>query len=497
MKQNKLLRVFTSITGVIILSKLLGFVRQMITASVFGATIETDVISLSEGLIGNIKYVLVQTLLTSFVAIYLHIREEDPRNARRFGVDVGKAFSLVAMVIIGVVLIFAQQIAKLIAPSYSAEHTAQLATYLRIYAPVLILFVWMSVFHALLNANQRFIPGELEGMNQSIILIIFILALQSFLGVQVLVAAFWAYVIWNTVFLGFLSKPYWEKSSGNPFRNPAIKRLLRMTTPLLLGYSMVYINQQVDKILVSGEAAGTVTALGYAAVLSNLVSTLIASFCSILFTYITMHISKNDDEVAANMVTRSATMLMMIFLPISILTIICSEDIVSIAFGRGAFTSESVSIAASALCGYALMFVPLVLRELFSRFQYGYQNSKIPMINSTIGIVFNIVLSIVLCPRFGVFGVTFASSVSVLICGALNTFSSKRNNAYLSMKPLLRCLPWLCVGGTACVAAAMWSLHIVTMDSALLRFAVATLCGGGAYLIIVSPYIYRIIKKRT
>ena len=43
-----------SVSGIVILAKILGFVKQMITANAFGATIHTDIISLSEGLVANL-----------------------------------------------------------------------------------------------------------------------------------------------------------------------------------------------------------------------------------------------------------------------------------------------------------------------------------------------------------------------------------------------------------------------------------------------------------
>lgn len=474
----------------------MGFVKQMLTASVFGATLETDLINLSEGFIGNTQYILVQTLLTSFVAVYIHLQQEDENSARRFAVDVGKAFTIVSGAITILIFLLAPVIARILAPSYSEETSAQFSRYLRLFAPTLILFVWGAIFNALLNANQRFIPGQLEGLNQSIILIVLVLTLQNVLGVQVLAVGFLVYVLWNTLFLGGVSRPYWIYSKGNPFHNTAVKKLLRMTGPLLLGYSMVYINQQVGKILVSGLEEGTVTAMGYAGVLSNLISTLIGAFCSILFPSITKHISSGENEKAANMVTKSAIMMIIAFLPISILTIVCARDIVSVVFGRGAFSAENVDVAAAALIGYAMMFVPLVLRELLSRFQYGYQNSKTPMINSTIGIVANIILSIVLCTKFGVFGVTLASSVSVFICGVLNVFTAKRDNSFFRITPLVRCIPSLCVGGVFCVIGAIWGLQFFQNNSALLRFAVATLCGGCAYLIPVFPMVLKLYRQK-
>ena len=64
-KKNHIISTVFSVTGLLIVSKLLGFVKQMVTASAFGATLETDLINLSQGLIGNIQYLLVQSVLSA------------------------------------------------------------------------------------------------------------------------------------------------------------------------------------------------------------------------------------------------------------------------------------------------------------------------------------------------------------------------------------------------------------------------------------------------
>ncbi len=56
-----------SVGGVLILIKILGFVRQMVVATVFGATADTDLVTLSQSFVGNAQYVLTQALLTAMV----------------------------------------------------------------------------------------------------------------------------------------------------------------------------------------------------------------------------------------------------------------------------------------------------------------------------------------------------------------------------------------------------------------------------------------------
>lgn len=494
LNQKSIFRAVFSVTGVILLAKLMGFVKQMVTASTFGATIETDLVQLAQTFVGNIQYVLVQTLLTSFVTVYIRTRAENEETGRRFAVDVGKVFSLIAFCLSAAMCLLAPWIARILAPSYSPELSAQLAAYLRVFAPALLLFVWIAVFQALLDANKRFIPGQMEGLNQSIILIFFVIIFAKRLGIRTLILGFFAYTIWNALFLGVLSRRYWRLSSGNPFQSPAVRLLLRMITPLLLGYAMIYINQQVDKVLASGLEAGTVTAMGYAAVLTNLVNTFITAFASILFTYVTTRISQGDHAATAGLTTQSASLMLLLFLPVSILTVLCAEDIVSVAFGRGAFDAGSVHLTALALAGYGFSFAPLVLKELYSRVQYGYQDTRRPMVNSTVGIIANIILSIALCPYWGAFGITFASSISVCVCGILNMVSARRHNRALWDGSLLRQLPFFAAGTAACILIVLFGGRLWGGRPPLLRFALSVLCGGAGYLLAVSPLLLRLLR---
>lgn len=484
-----------SVTGVIVLAKLSGFVKQMLTAGLFGATLETDLILLSQTFAGDLQYLLAQVLLTAFTATYIHVREKDEASSRQFVSNTLMVFSLLAAALAGLVLLFAPWIARIIAPSYTPEVSARLASYLRVYAPALLLFVWSAVFQALLSANKRFVLGEMTTVNQNILYSLIVLALSARMGAVAMVVAFFVYTIWNTAFLASFARRYWKPVAGNPFHDPALRELLHMVGPLLFGYCMVYVNQQVDKILVSGLGDGVVTALTYGSTLYSLVSTFICSFCSILFTYVTTSISKGEHRQAAGLAVNAAGVLILVFLPVSLLFTLCSHDIITIVFGRGAFDAGAVESAAAALSGYAIAFVPLILREVFSRFQYGYQDSKWPSISSSMGIVGNIILSVALCPYLGVFGVTVATSAAITICSGLNVFFSRRHNAFLQFRPLLRQLPFLVAGGGVCVLVILWGNRFWQGESAFLRFMLTGICAAAGYFVTVSPLLLRLFKS--
>ena len=497
--KKKIFHTMASVSGLVILSKILGFVKQIVTANAFGATIHTDIITLSEGLISNLDYLLVQALSTAFIPTYIYAKASDRKESDKFVSNTIILFLLLSFIISCVVYIGAPVVSHILAPSYNEFDSIRLARYIRFFAPALMLIVELAIFNALLKANEVFIPGEMIGLNQSIILIILVFLVGEKLGADTLVLSFYIYAMFNLAFLIIQSRKKWHFTWGSVFTDSNVLKLLKMMGPLLLGFSMVFINQQIDKMIVSGLGEGTVTAMGYASVLSNFICTFVGSICGVLFTYITAKIADGEDAAAAELAIESVSQIGTILIPISIITIVCSHDIVSIVFGRGKFNAFAIDNCSKALIGYGCMFIPYVIRELYSRFQYAYGDSKKPMINSTIGIVFNIIFSIVLSKIIGVLGVTIATSISVLVCAILNVVTSKKRNNHIKMDKIVQFFPRWIIGIFSCLIITCFGTKELTNMSSLIRFVLVSTCSLTVYFIItfpiIKPLIYGLLKK--
>lgn len=497
---NGMLKSVLSVSSIVIFAKLLGFVKQMVTANAFGATIQTDVIYMAEGLIGNMDYLLIQALSTAFIPIYIHINKGNNVEGRKYVSNIITLFLLVTIVISMLFFWGAPIISRILAPTYSEVLSKTLSDYIRLFSPVLILIVEGAIFNSLLKANKIFVPGELIGVNQSLILIMLVIVIGDRVGPDTLVIGFYSYAFINLIFLMIYARSYWSIQGSNPFIDPNVKRLLIMMGPLLLGYSVVFVNQQVDRIIVSGFDEGTITAMNYAAVLSNFVTAFIGSICGVLFTYITSEIAEDKNEEAAKLTTDSMIQLITVFIPISMIAITNSRDIVQIVFGRGKFDEVAVSSCSEALIGYSVMFVPFVMRELFSRFQYGYEDSKRPMVNSSIAIGINIILSIILSKFIGVIGVTLATSISVGLCGIMNYYSSKCKNSYVRMSvDKAVYIRWI-IGICSCLMISVVGNRILLNMSPIIRFMIITSFSMIIYLAetipIIMPMLKRILKPK-
>lgn len=493
-KGNEIVKNIVSVSSIVIFAKLLGFVKQMIMAGSFGATIETDLISLSQNLIGDMDYLLVQVLITAFIPIYIEVKKEGRKKAALFVSNTLVACIAASALIIVVLFMSAPLIARIIAPAYTDELHTSLIRYIRIYVPTILPMLVCAIFNALLRANKYFVPGEMVSVIQSITVIILTLLLSKRIGVKTLVISYFAYTVMNTVFLTLSAKKEWIFVREGRLYDRYSIRLLKMAFPLFFGYAMVFINQQVDKVIVSGLGEGVVTAVGYAAVLSNLIATLTGSVCSVIFSYISQYVADGREVEAGNLIRKLTVLFTTFLVPVCVLILFNAGDIVRIVYGRGAFSDSAVKNTAIALTGYGVSVVFYAYRELFSRLQYSYHDSRQPMINSSIGIVFNIIFSIILSKFLGVMGVTLASSFSVMICAVLNIISARRHNKYIRLLSGLKYLPCWIAGGTVCAFASVRGAVFLADASAIWRFAVISVISLAAYGIICGSILFRVGK---
>lgn len=493
---NKLLKSILSVSGVIIVAKLLGFVRQIITATTFGTTIETDLIMLGQGIIQDLDYVFSQTLITSFIPVYIAEKRKGTSEERNFTSAIIKIFFIISLAIVVIFVMGAPLIARILAPAYSNDLSNELAHYIRIFAPTFILIAETGVFNALLKANKHFVSGELLGVYQSVSFIICILLFSDYLKVNSLNLAFFVYVFLSFVALCVSSGKLWSIRKGNPFYYDSVKRFLKTTLVVLFGFSMVFVNQQIDKIIASGLGEGIVTSVHYAAVLSNFVCTLVASTGGILFTYVTNEIVINNDVGAAELIKGFSKLFIWLLIPISVLTWIYSEDIVRIVFGRGEFNSNAIESCSTALKGYALCFVPFVVRELYGRVLYAYEDSKHATISSTVSIIINIILSILLSRFWGVLGITMASSIAVTCCALMNLIYSHNKNINIDLGIMAKEFT-LCLLGVLLFTLLTIGIEKILPDiSAITRLMLTAIINISISVVLMYKQIRKIIQLR-
>lgn len=486
---------------ILVLSKVLGLFKQILAASLFGATISTDIINLSQDFFANIDYVFSQVIVTAFTTIYIYTIEKDEEKAKRLIIDTLKVFVLFSLVCTLIAFFASPLISRVLAPSYSQENLDSLSKYLKLYSFSLVLLIPISVLSSILNARKRFILRELAILLQNVVLILAIYIFADKLGVNAFVVATYSYIVISIIYLAFFTRKYVKVNKDfvftNPFKSTEIKALFKMALPLLIGYSMVYINQQVAKIVVSGFEEGTVTALGYANVLFNLVNSIVLAVLTIVFTHITSYIANDKREEAFKMFRNTSVILLTAIIPACFVVYFFSKEIVTVVFGYGHFGEDAIVKASTALLGYSFCFIPFLIKSMLVNYQFSNKSTKWVTINSCISIGANVGLCILLGHYLGVFGVTLATTISESICAVANLIIVKWKYKEFVFSKYIRFIILSAIGCGLCFLVNFLLSNYMPSINPWLTLVITAFATYGAFGVCLLPEIISFIKSRS
>ena len=111
--------------------------------------------------------------------------------------------------------------------------------------------------------------------------------------------------------------------------------------------------------------------------------------------------------------------MVIILIPISIISVVYSFDIVDIVFGHGRFDEYNVARVAGLLLFYAIGFVPSVVSNIFMQVHYSFGKAEGTMFISIGAIVINIITSLIFVKVIGLSGVAVGTSISYFVSGIL------------------------------------------------------------------------------
>ena len=482
-KKRSILTSATLIAAVMLLSKLLGFARQVVIASAFGSGGETDLYFVSSDFMISLSGALLSALSTALIARYIEIAVKDSRRAANaVASQMLSLFLLIGAACILLIDVCAPQIGRVLAPAVSGENAAQLVHYLRFFSITFIFTAFQSIYASVLNANDRFVPGKLYGIVYNPIAIGCVLFLSGRYGIRVLLWAYLAGNILQTLLLRWCNRSVFAFRPSLNFRDENVRCLVRLSIPLLLSNLFIQLNGIVDKALCSYLGEGFASNYQYAYTLEQFVTgTITATLSLILLSRYSTYVAQNDTESLVREFHNSVGGLVLFLAPIALLTCIFAYDIVSIVYLRGEFDAAAAQITAQALVGFAVGFPLIAVREMFIRLHLAYQNTRMPMLANVAAVALNAALSIVLAQFIGILGVALATSLSVLLTIFLLNRSVRQ---YIPQHRFSQFLPLFARTAAACAlsgAAAVFLRGALPLGL-LPRFMVTVVCAAAIYL---------------
>ncbi|NCC24923.1 MAG: murein biosynthesis integral membrane protein MurJ [Deltaproteobacteria bacterium] len=403
-----------------ILSRVLGFARDIILAFALGASPLADAFFVAFRVPNILRRLFAEGSLTmAFVPVFSRILERNgPQAAFSLtrSVQLWLLIILVAMTVL--VLYWANPVAWALAPGFAADADlmAQTVTLLRICFPYIIFISSVALCMGTLNGLGHFLAPALSPCILNLALIAAALAALATGGNVAL------YLSWGVLAGGlgqWLLQQPWLQKAGFRWLGPAsplgpeVAKVGRMVLPTVFGSAIYQINIVATTILASMLAEGSISILYYADRIVQLpLGVFGVSLATAALPAISSLIAQNRGAEAEGAIRDTFAMLMFVSLPAMAGLMALAGPIVSLLFGRGAFGAEDTRLTALALQAYAIGLPAFCgVRTLVSAF-YSFEDTKTPVLAGTVSVACNIVLGIGLMRIWGVMGLALATTLA-------------------------------------------------------------------------------------
>ncbi|MCE2489018.1 MAG: murein biosynthesis integral membrane protein MurJ [Anaerolineae bacterium] len=463
-------------------SGVLGVLRTAIIASSFGAGAALDAFFRAQRL-PELIFVLVAggALGSSFLPVYARLRAQDEESAWRLASAAMTLSALAAGALGALVFLLAPLItAHLLAPGVEPELQALTSELMRAMMLTPLVFSVSGLLMGLLHAHQRFLLPSLAISMNHVGLIIGALLIAPALppdpGAAQVGDANVHGLAWGAVLsallhllvqlpglrgLGAQLRPLADWSS------PALRDVLRLMGPRILGLAVVQVNFLVSAAFSSTMVDGSAAALTTAFVLVFFALGVIGQgLGSALFPTLSALAAAGDREAFRARLVSALRGVLFLALPAMLLLILLGEPLVKTLFERGQWSAESSAATAWALAFYATGMAGFVLLELLSRAFYALEDSRTPVLVGVAAMLANILLSLVFIRLIGepgnlargpFAGLALANALTTNVEALVLWGLLRRRLGHLDERGFLRSAPALLLASAGlAVALGLW-----------------------------------------
>lgn len=421
-----------------VISKLLGFGRDIILSYYYGASNISDVYLISLTIPTILFAVIGKGISAGYIPLYTRIEsKESTDKANQFTNNVVNLVLVISTVIFLVGMVFTESVVKLFASGFEGETLQLTINFTRITLAGVYFIGLNYVYVAFLQIKGVFIIPTLMGLPANLIFIgsIFISSFTNIyiMSIGALIAIFSQFLL--LVVYGYKSK--YRYKFRLDYKDTNIRKMMILALPAILGTSVSQINLLIDRTLASGIAVGGITALNYSSTLSVvIIGIFVLSISSILYPKISKICAENKMDELKTVLSGAISAVNVMVLPAVVGLMIFAEPIVVFLFGRGEFDSQAIAMTSSALFFYSIGIIGLSHREILTNTFYALQDTKTPMINAAGAMVLNIILNLILSKFLGISGLALATSISSIFCTLLLIINLRKKIGNIGLKTI-------------------------------------------------------------
>jgi len=512
-----LLRAFATVGSYTMLSRVLGFVRDILIAAVLGAGPVADAFFVAFKLPNFFRRLFAEGAFNAgFVPLYSGLLTTQGRTAAQVFAEQALAVLLATLL----VFVTAMQLAMpwvmhLLAPGFAdqPEKFALAVLFTRLTFPYLLFISLVSLLGGILNSLQRFAAVAFTPVLLNLCLITALTLIAPHMptaghalawGVAAAGAVQFVWLILACRRAGVRLRLPW------PRLTPKVRELLMLMLPAAIGAGVVQVNLVVDIILASLLPEGSVSYLFYADRLNQLpIGVVGVAAGTALLPLLSRLVAANDHTGAQDALNRAIELTLFLALPATAALLVVPGEIIATLFQRGAFGPAESHATMLALMAYASGLPAYVLVKVLGPAYFARRDTRTPVLIGAIAMVVNVVLNLILMQFLLHAGLALATALAAWLNVGLLAAVLRRRGHFAADARLSRRLGRTLIA-SAVMAAVLWGLAqllapaftggeaqripalAALVGSGLVSFAAAALLAGA-----VSPgELRRLLRRR-
>jgi|SRR5581483_3872586 len=420
-RQTNILSAAFVIMGTVIFSQFLGLIRQRLLASIYGASSSLGVYLAASQLPNFLFQLVIAGALTSaFIPVFSdYLSKGKTEEANKVGSTFLAVFMSVFFVLSCVLFVFAQPLAKLVAPGFSHSEVVLMANLTRIIIVGELLFIVGSFLSAVLQSyNHFFIPGIASSL-YNLGIIIGIVFLSPAIGIF---SAAYGVVLGSLIFVviqlpvakmvGFVFRPQFN------LKNKGVRHIITLMWPRTISIAIFQVGTLATVTLVS-----FITDPGRHYVIFDYAQTLafapVALFGQTIAQAAFPVLSRERERLSEFKLTfmTSFNQMLYLVLPVSALFFVLRIPIVRLVFGAGQFDWGATVLTGRTLAFFSFSIFSQAIIYLVSRGFYALHDTKTPLIIGTLTTLLMLLMGFlfVVTFHFGVESIAIAYSLASLV----------------------------------------------------------------------------------
>ncbi|MCX4188326.1 murein biosynthesis integral membrane protein MurJ [Methylophaga sp. OBS4] len=434
---EKLFKSTAVVSVMTFLSRILGFLRDIVIARMFGAGLGADVFFVAFKIPNFLRRLFAEGAFSqAFIPVLAEFRERGDKPLRDLIADTSGTLMAILMLITAIGMLAAPLLIMVFAPGFIIDpYKLSLAgDLLTITFPYILFISLTALAGSILNSFGKFAVPAFTPVFLNLSLIGTAIWLSPTMD-QPVTALAWGVFIGGVVQLLFqipfllrlnkLPMPRWG------WRREGVQKIIKLMIPAMFGVSVAQINLLLDTLLASFLVTGSISWLYYS---DRLVEFPLGVLGIALSTVILPSLSKKhasqSKQAFSDTIDWALRWVLLIGTPASIGLIWLAQPLLLTLFQYGEFSASDAHKASLSLMAYGSGLLPFIFIKVLAPGYFARQDTKTPVKIGVIAMITNMVLNIILMIYLAHVGLALATALSAALNAALLFIGLRRRDVY-------------------------------------------------------------------